>query len=64
MNHLVNPDVRRWLYGVTAAALTVAGIYGIIDGQQLAAWMGLAAAMFGLAIANTPASEPRRARLD
>lgn len=55
MNTLKDPRARRWLYIVTGAALAVAGVYGLLDGQQIAAWMGLAAAVLGLAVAKTPA---------
>lgn len=51
---VLTPRVRRWAYGVTGAGLAVAGVYGLVDGEQLAAWMGLSAALFGLAIVHTP----------
>lgn len=53
----LTPAVRKWAYGVTAAALVVLGVYGVVDGQQLAAWQGLAAALFLVAIANTPTED-------
>lgn len=53
MERYLTPRVRRWLYGVTTAALAVLGVYGLIDSQQLAAWSGLAAAITGLAFINT-----------
>lgn len=56
MKNLLTPKARKWAYGVTGAGLAVAGVYGLLDGQQIAAWMGLSAALFGLAIANTPSS--------
>jgi len=56
MTKYLTPSVRRWLYGVTTAGLAVLGVYGVLDGQQLAAWSGLAAAITGLAYVNT--SEP------
>lgn len=68
MNHLISwltPARRRWLYTITGAALALAGIYGLVDGQQIAGWMGLAAAVFGVAAVHTPAPElPRRALED
>lgn len=57
---LLRPTVRRWLYQLAAAGLAIAGVYGLIDGQQLAAWMGLASALFGLAAMNTPTPEQDR----
>ena len=52
----LNPPVgvRRWAYGVVGAGLTVAGVYGIMDGEQIAAWGFLAAAVLGVAAGNTP----------
>lgn len=58
INHAITPAVRRWLYGVATAALAVAGVYGLLDGQQLAAFSGLAAAITGLATIMTDPSEP------
>lgn len=54
MKTLQDPAVRRWLYTITAAAIALLGVYGLLDGQQIAAWMGLAAAVLGLAAAKTP----------
>lgn len=56
------PGVRRWSYGVTGAGLVVLGVYGYLDGQQIAAWAALGAAVFGMAIANTPKSTTPEAR--
>lgn len=55
---IADPRVRRWLYAVTTAALAVAGVYGIVDGNQAAAWAGLAAAVTATAAANTPTQQP------
>ena len=60
----LTPQVRRWAYGVATAALVVLGVYGVVDGNQAAAWGGLAAAVTGMATALTPSPEgpaPRRA---
>ena len=58
----LNPPmaVRRWAYGVTGAGLALAGVYGILDGEQIAAWGLLAAAALGVAAGNTrrPADGP------
>lgn len=59
LDRLLRPTVRRWLYQITGAALAIAGVYGLLDGQQLAAWMGLASALFGLASINVPDEAPR-----
>lgn len=53
MTKILTPSVRRWLYAIATAALAVLGVYGVLDGQQLAAWSGLAAAITGLAYVNT-----------
>nr|DAJ94148.1 MAG TPA: Mycobacterial 2 TMS Phage Holin (M2 Hol) Family [Caudoviricetes sp.]DAP11148.1 MAG TPA: Mycobacterial 2 TMS Phage Holin (M2 Hol) Family [Caudoviricetes sp.] len=54
---ITNPDVRRWIYGIATAALAVLGVYGIVTGEQITAWSGLASAITGLATVNTPAGE-------
>lgn len=54
---ITNPDVRRWIYGIATAALAVIGVYGIVTGEQITAWSGLASAITGLATINTPAGE-------
>lgn len=48
----LTPKRRRALYVITAAALVVAATYGLIDGEQSAAWLGLVAAVLGVATAN------------
>lgn len=61
----LTPAVRKWAYGVAGSGLIVLGVYGYLDGQQIAAWGALGAAFFGMAIANTPTNaEARRARED
>lgn len=57
MKRLLRPQVRRWAYGVATAGLVVAGAYGLVDGQEAAAWSGLAAAVTGMAFVNTPSRE-------
>ena len=52
---ITNPAVRRWIYGIATAALAVLGVYGIVTGEQITAWSGLASAITGLATINTPA---------
>lgn len=54
---IANPDIRRWIYGIATAALAVLGVYGIVTGEQIAAWSLLASAITGLATANTSAGE-------
>ena len=54
---ITNPAVRRWIYGIATAALAVLGVYGIVTGEQITAWSGLAMAVTGLAAVNTPTGE-------
>nr|DAX91399.1 MAG TPA: Mycobacterial 2 TMS Phage Holin (M2 Hol) Family [Caudoviricetes sp.] len=54
---ITNPDIRRWIYGIATAALAVLGVYGLVTGEQIAAWSLLASAITGLATANTSAGE-------
>ena len=57
LTFLTRPEVRGWIYNVTIAALAVAMMYGLLNGQQAAAWLGLVAAVVGLARGNlTPAA--------
>lgn len=49
--------IRIWLYGVTAAAMPVLAMYGVVNGQQAEVWTTAAAAVLGItnsvvAIAN------------
>lgn len=59
------PRRRKFAYGVTTAALGVVAAYGLVDGQALAAWLLLVAAVTGMAAANTDTATadgmPRRA---
>lgn len=50
---ITSPAVRKWIYGIATAALAVLGIYGIVSGEQITAWSGLASAITGLATLNT-----------
>ena len=52
----LTPQIRRYVYNVTIAALGVALVYGVIDGQHAAAWEALALAVVGLARAHVPTS--------
>lgn len=54
---ITNPDVRKWIYGIATAGLLVLGVYGIVSGEQITAWSGLASAITGLAAVNTPAGD-------
>lgn len=52
---LFPPKVRRWLYGVAAAAAPLATIYGYVSDQQAVLWLNLVGALlFTMAVGNTP----------
>lgn len=55
MRNLLKPKVRKWAYGVATAGLVVLGAYGVVDGQQAAAWSVFGAAVTGMAFLNTDA---------
>ena len=47
--------VRRWLYGIAAAAAPLATIYGLVTDEQAVLWLNLAGAvLFTMAVGNTP----------
>lgn len=43
---------RKRLYKVTAAALGVAAVYGVLNGEEIAAFLLLASAVLGVADKN------------
>lgn len=47
-----SPRVRRYVYRIATAGLAVAGVYGLVDGEQAAAWLLVVAAVTGMADAN------------
>ena len=49
------PAVRRWLYGIAAAAAPIAAAYGLVTDEQSVLWLNLiGAALFVMAVGNTP----------
>lgn len=53
--------VRRWAYGVAAAAAPLATIYGLVTDQQAVLWLNLVGAvLFTMAVGNTPARHHER----
>ena len=56
---ITRPEVRKWIYGIATAGLGVLLVYGVVTGEQVAAWSGLAMSATGLAMANTPAGGKR-----
>lgn len=62
---VLTPKRRKWAYRSAWAGLGVLGTYGVLTGEQIAAWALLAAALLGMADRNTdpttPTGAPRRA---
>lgn len=58
LERIATPRRRKWAYGVTTAALAVAGTYGVLTGDQLAAWLLLVAAVTGMATGKTDTTTP------
>ena len=52
MKNILKPETRAWIYGVCVAVFGVLGVYGIMDGQTIAAYSILAAAVCGMARGN------------
>lgn len=53
---IVPTRVRRWLYGIAAAAAPVAAVYGYVSDQEAVLWLNLVGAvLFTMAVGNTPA---------
>lgn len=52
---LVPAPVRRWAYGIAAAAAPLATVYGLVTEHQSVLWLNLAGAvLFTIALGNTP----------
>jgi hypothetical protein len=52
------PDAYRlWLYVVSAGILVCLGVWGVFDGDKIAALNFLFAAFFGIASRNVPSKE-------
>lgn len=49
--HWLTPEVRRYGYGLLAAGITVATVYGYVTQEQATAWLSLALALTGLTTA-------------
>lgn len=48
---LIPAQVRRYLYPLALAVISLAVAYGVIEGEQAAAWTNLAAAVTGMGVA-------------
>lgn len=63
---IATPARRRWLYRVAWSVLGLLGVHGLVTGEQLAAWLLVAAAVLGIADSHTDPTTtsgmPRRAK--
>lgn len=58
---LVPARVRRWLYGIAAAAAPLVTLYGLVTDEQAVLWLNLAGAvLFTMAVGNTPSRRQER----
>lgn len=56
----LTPQVRQWLYVVVTAAVPLLIVYGILDAETAALWLGLAAAVLGTGTAAVAVANQRR----
>ncbi|MCQ1951632.1 hypothetical protein NNX28_17070 [Arthrobacter sp. zg-Y859] len=58
-----DPNTRKWIYGIVAAAIPVLVILGFVGGEDTQVWLNLAAAVLGLGTAGlaAPNTAPVRA---
>lgn len=52
MPKILTPTVRAWLYPIALAVIVLAGVYGFVDDNQAAAWVGLATAILSSGVAT------------
>lgn len=50
------PRRRKWVYRTATGVLGLLGVYGFVTGEQAAQWALFAAAVTGMADANTDAA--------
>jgi hypothetical protein len=55
---VLTPARRKWAYGVTCAGVAILTTYRVLDGDQAAAWLYLAAAVLGMATGKTDTTTP------
>lgn len=51
---LGNPSTRLWLYGVFFAISVALGVWGLLDGDKIAAVNFVVSAVLGVAAGNVP----------
>lgn len=47
-----DPNTRKWIYGIVAAAIPVLVILGVLAAEDTQVWLNLAAAVLGLGAAG------------
>lgn len=52
-----NPEVRRWLYSIGVALSALLAAIGIVNSEIVAPINVLLAAVFGIALTNTPSDK-------
>jgi hypothetical protein len=52
-----NARMRRYMYRIGIAGIGVLAVYGIVTGEEIAAWSLLAAALLGVADANVDSGD-------
>lgn len=57
---LPSAQVRQWLYHVLTLLVPILVVYGILDADQLALWLSLAAAVLGTGTAGAAVTQQRR----
>lgn len=54
---LGSPATRLWLYGVFFAISVALGVWGVLDGDKIAALNFVVSAVLGVAATNVPKAE-------
>lgn len=54
---LGSPSTRLWLYGVFFAISVALGVWGVLDGDRIAALNFVVSAVLGVAATNVPKGE-------
>lgn len=56
----LTPDIRRWLYTITIAAVPLLVTYGYLEQETAPQWIAVIASMLGTttALAHTPKDTP------
>lgn len=56
---LPSPQVRQYLYTVVTFAIPILVVYGVVDAEQVALWLALAAAVLGTGTAGVAIKRQR-----